>query len=104
MPLDRRAFLVGDTSGDGAENRNVPRTSWLLAGLGETVPGVTVNGLWASRMTAIAAASQMIAAGDANLVVAGEGECLADASESACVTIGKHACKHRVAPGVLLDQ
>lgn len=28
-------------------------------------------------------------------------DCLDDASESACVEIGKHACKHRVARGLV---
>ena len=30
--------------------------------------------------------------------------CLAGHSESTCVTIGKRACKHRVAPGVVFGQ
>jgi acetyl-CoA acetyltransferase family protein len=43
----------------------------LLAGLPQSVPGFTVNRLCASGLTAIATARQMIAAGDADLVVAG---------------------------------
>ena len=43
----------------------------LLAGLPQTIPGFTVNRLCASGMTAIATARQMIAVGDADVVVAG---------------------------------
>ena len=43
----------------------------LLAGLPQSVPGFTVNRLCASGLTAIATARQMIAAGDADVVVAG---------------------------------
>lgn len=63
--------VFGNTNGAGEENRNVARMAWLLAGFPETVPGMTVNRLCASGMSSIAAAAQMIAAGDADLVVAG---------------------------------
>jgi acetyl-CoA acetyltransferase family protein len=43
----------------------------LLAGLPDTIPGFTVNRLCASGLTAVITARQMIAAGDADLVVAG---------------------------------
>ncbi|MDN5594895.1 MAG: thiolase family protein, partial [Brevibacterium sp.] len=51
--------------------RNVARMAVLLAGLPESVPGFTVNRLCASGLTAITTARQMIAAGDADVVVAG---------------------------------
>ncbi|TLP99125.1 acetyl-CoA C-acyltransferase [Nesterenkonia salmonea] len=70
-PTDVDEVILGNANGAGEENRNVARMSWLLAGFPETVPGVTVNRLCASGMSAIAIASQMIAAGDADLVVAG---------------------------------
>ncbi|GGE78250.1 thiolase family protein [Nesterenkonia cremea] len=63
--------VFGNTNGAGEENRNVARMSWLLAGFPDTVPGMTVNRLCASGMSAIATGSQMIAAGDADLVLAG---------------------------------
>ena len=55
----------------GEDNRNVARMAVLLAGLPETVAGVTVNRLCASGLTAVIAASHAIAAGDGDLFVAG---------------------------------
>jgi 3-oxoadipyl-CoA thiolase len=55
----------------GEDNRNVARMAVLLAGLPETVPGVTLNRLCASGLSAIVSACHAIAAGDADLVVAG---------------------------------
>jgi len=43
----------------------------LLAGLPDAVPGITVNRLCASGMSAITMAAQAIRAGDADLIVAG---------------------------------
>ncbi|GFZ77105.1 acetyl-CoA C-acyltransferase [Nesterenkonia alkaliphila] len=63
--------IFGNANGAGEENRNVARMGWLLAGFEDTVPGVTVNRLCASGMSAIAQAHHMIAAGAADLVVAG---------------------------------
>ncbi|TLP94203.1 acetyl-CoA C-acyltransferase, partial [Nesterenkonia salmonea] len=64
--------LWGTTAnGAGEENRNVARMAWLLAGFEDAVPGITVNRLCASGMSAIAQAQQMIAAGAADVVVAG---------------------------------
>lgn len=63
--------IIGNTNGAGEDNRNVARMAWLLAGFPETVPGFTVNRLCASGMTAIALASQMVALGQADIVVAG---------------------------------
>ena len=63
--------ILGNANGAGEENRNVARMSWLLAGFEDTVPGITVNRLCASGMSAIASAQQMIAAGAADIVVAG---------------------------------
>ncbi|RJN32824.1 acetyl-CoA C-acyltransferase [Nesterenkonia natronophila] len=63
--------ILGNSNGAGEENRNVARMAWLLAGFEDTVPGITVNRLCASGLSAIAQAQQMIAAGAADLVVAG---------------------------------
>lgn len=63
--------VFGNANGAGEENRNVARMAWLLAGYPDTVPGITVNRLCASGMSAIALASQMIRSGDADLVIAG---------------------------------
>lgn len=63
--------VMGNANGAGEENRNVARMAWLLAGYPLSVPGITVNRLCASGMSAIVLASQMIRAGDADIVVAG---------------------------------
>ena len=63
--------ILGNANGAGEENRNVARMAWLLNGYPDEVPGITVNRLCASGLSAITLASQMIRAGDADLVVAG---------------------------------
>ncbi len=63
--------ILGNANGAGEENRNVARMAWLLAGLPDTVSGLTVNRLCASGMSAISLAADMIRAGSADLVVAG---------------------------------
>ncbi len=55
----------------GEDNRNVARMGALLAGLPESVAGVTVNRLCASGLSAVISASHAIAAGDGDLFVAG---------------------------------
>ncbi len=63
--------ILGAANQAGEDNRNVARMAVLLAGLPDDVPGITVNRLCASGMSAIQLASQAIRAGDADLVVAG---------------------------------
>jgi acetyl-CoA acetyltransferase family protein len=55
----------------GEDNRNVARMGVLLAGLPVEVPGATVNRLCGSGMEAIGAAARAIAAGDADICLAG---------------------------------
>ncbi|TMM13298.1 MAG: thiolase family protein [Actinobacteria bacterium] len=55
----------------GEDNRNVARMAALLAGLPQSVAGVTVNRLCASGLTAVAAACHAVMAGDGDLFVAG---------------------------------
>ena len=55
----------------GEDNRNVARMGALLAGLPESVAGVTVNRLCASGLTAVVGACHAIMAGDGDLFVAG---------------------------------
>ncbi|AIK84280.1 beta-ketoadipyl CoA thiolase [Corynebacterium glutamicum] len=63
--------ILGNANGAGEENRNVARLAWLLAGYPDTVPGITVNRLCASGMSAIALATAMVESGQADVVVAG---------------------------------
>ncbi|HVB43396.1 MAG TPA: acetyl-CoA C-acyltransferase [Streptosporangiaceae bacterium] len=58
----------------GEDNRNVARMGVLLAGLPVEIPGATVNRLCGSGMEAIAAAARAIAAGDADICIAGGAE------------------------------
>jgi 3-oxoadipyl-CoA thiolase len=55
----------------GEDNRNVARMALLLAGLPETIPGITVNRLCASGLNAVGAAAQAIRAGEIDLAIAG---------------------------------
>lgn len=63
--------ILGAANQAGEDNRNVARMAVLLAGLPDDIPGLTVNRLCASGMSAIALAAQAIRAGDAELLVAG---------------------------------
>ncbi|KAF1307458.1 3-Oxoadipyl-CoA thiolase [Pseudomonas sp. SG-MS2] len=55
----------------GEDNRNVARMALLLAGLPESIPGVTLNRLCASGMDAIGTAFRAIASGEMELAIAG---------------------------------
>jgi acetyl-CoA C-acetyltransferase len=55
----------------GEDNRNVARMSALLAGLPQTVPGMTLNRLCGSGMDAVGSAARAIRAGEAQLMIAG---------------------------------
>src|SRR5256885_9683482 len=55
----------------GEDNRNVARMAALLAGLPESVAGVTGNRLCASGLSAVVAACHAVAAADGDLFVAG---------------------------------
>lgn len=63
--------ILGAANQSGEDNRNVARMAVLLAGLPDHVPGITVNRLCASGMSAIILASQIVRASDADLVIAG---------------------------------
>jgi len=70
-PAEIEDVYFGCANQAGEDNRNVARMAALLAGLPETVAGVTVNRLCASGLSAIVAACHAIAAGDGDLFVAG---------------------------------
>jgi 3-oxoadipyl-CoA thiolase len=63
--------VLGCANQAGEDNRNVARMAALLAGLPDSVPGVTVNRLCASGLEAIGYAARAIASGQADLVIAG---------------------------------
>src|SRR6187455_2183962 len=62
---------LGCANQAGEDNRNVARFAALLAGLPDSVAGVTVNRLCASGLSAIVGACHAIRAGDGELFVAG---------------------------------
>jgi acetyl-CoA acyltransferase len=63
----------------GEDNRNIARMAVLLAGVPETVPGATLNRLCASGLEAVTTAARAIAAGEADIVVAGGSESMSRA-------------------------
>src|SRR6516162_10411950 len=67
--LDEVFFGCANQAGE--DNRNVARMALLLAGLPETVPGLTINRLCASGLNAVGAAAQAIKAGEIDLAIAG---------------------------------
>jgi len=63
--------VFGCANQAGEDNRNVARMGLLLAGLPVSVPGVTVNRLCGSGLSAVADAARAVAAGEVDLVIAG---------------------------------
>jgi len=62
---------LGCANQAGEDNRNVARMALLLAGLPESVPGVTVNRLCASGLQAVGEAARAIRAGEIDFAIAG---------------------------------
>jgi 3-oxoadipyl-CoA thiolase len=62
---------LGCANQAGEDNRDVARMAVLLAGLPQSVPGVTLNRLCASGLSAVVSACHAVVAGDADLAVAG---------------------------------
>ncbi|MBH3461094.1 MULTISPECIES: 3-oxoadipyl-CoA thiolase [Pseudomonas] len=63
--------FLGCANQAGEDNRNVARMALLLAGLPESIPGVTLNRLCASGMDAVGTAFRAIASGEMELAIAG---------------------------------
>ena len=70
-PAEIEDVYLGCANQSGEDNRNVARMAALLAGLPESVAGVTVNRLCASGLSAIVGAAHAILAGEGDLFVAG---------------------------------
>ncbi len=73
---------LGCANQAGEDNRNVARMALLLAGLPETVAGVTVNRLCASGLNAVNQAARAIMAGEGDVFVAGGVESMSRAPYS----------------------
>ncbi len=67
--LDEVFFGCANQSGE--DNRNVARMALLLAGLPDSVPGVTINRLCASGLNAVGDAARAIRAGEMDFAIAG---------------------------------
>ena len=67
--LDEVFFGCANQSGE--DNRNVARMALLLAGLPDTIPGVTVNRLCASGLNAVGDATRAIRSGEMDFAIAG---------------------------------
>src|ERR687887_2515997 len=70
-PAQIEDVYFGAANQAGEDNRNVARMAALLAGLPDSVAGVTVNRLCASGLSAVVGACHAVAAGDADIAVAG---------------------------------
>jgi 3-oxoadipyl-CoA thiolase len=63
--------VLGCANQAGEDNRNVARMAALLAGLPDSVPGLTVNRLCASGLNAVGDAARAIRAGEMDFAIAG---------------------------------
>jgi len=63
--------IMGCANQAGEDNRNIARMGLLLGGLPQTVPGITVNRLCASGLSAVNQAARSIQVGDAEVMIAG---------------------------------
>jgi 3-oxoadipyl-CoA thiolase len=63
--------VLGCANQAGEDNRNVARMALLLAGIPESVPGITVNRLCASGLNAIGDAARAIRCGETDFAIAG---------------------------------
>jgi 3-oxoadipyl-CoA thiolase len=70
-PKEIDDVFMGCANQAGEDNRNVARMAVLLAGLPESVPGVTVNRLCASGLEAVNQAARAIALGEMEMAIAG---------------------------------
>ncbi len=80
--LDAKAVdevILGCANQAGEDNRNVARMALLLAGLPDSVPGITVNRLCASGMSAVGMAANAIQVGEGRLMIAGGAESMSRA-------------------------
>lgn len=70
-PAQIEDVVVGCGLPEGATGHNVARNAALDAGFGDAVPGMTINRYCGSGISAISIAANRIAAGEADIVVAG---------------------------------
>lgn len=71
--------VIGNTNQAGEDARNVARHAGLLAGLPESVAGITVNRLCGSGLAATLDAARMVTVGEGELIVSGGTESMSRA-------------------------
>ncbi len=81
-PATIEEVYLGCANQAGEDNRNVARMALLLAGLPESVAGVTINRLCASGLNAINQAARAIKAGEGEAFIAGGVESMSRAPYS----------------------
>ncbi|MEQ3636724.1 3-oxoadipyl-CoA thiolase [Alcanivorax sp.] len=71
--------VIGNTNQAGEDARNVARHAGLLAGLPQSVAGITVNRLCGSGLAATLDAARMVTVGEGELIIAGGTESMSRA-------------------------
>jgi acetyl-CoA acyltransferase len=81
-PADIQDVIIGCSFPEAEQGQNIARIASLLAGLPDSVPGITVNRYCSSGLNAIAMAANVIATGQADVMLAGGVESMS------CVPLG----------------
>jgi acetyl-CoA C-acetyltransferase len=81
--------ILGCVDTLGPQAGDIARTAWLVAGLPEHVPGVTVDRQCGSSQQALHFAAQAVASGTAELVVAGGVQNMSMVPIAAAMTVGE---------------
>jgi len=79
LPADIEEVFAGAANQAGEDNRNTARMAALLAGMPDSVAGVTINRLCASGLEAMVQAARAIAVGEGHVYLAGGAESMSRA-------------------------
>ncbi|TDC71561.1 acetyl-CoA C-acetyltransferase [Actinomadura sp. GC306] len=81
--------ILGCTETIGSQAGDIARTAWLVAGLPDHVPGVTIDRQCGSSQQAVHFAAQGVMSGTADLIVAGGVQNMSAIPISAAMTVGE---------------
>jgi acetyl-CoA C-acetyltransferase len=95
--------LIGAASASGEQGYNVARTTLLLAGIAETVPGVTVNRFCASSLQTLRMAFHAIVAGEGEQYLAAGVESVSRAGLGAAPDYERRHPRLDGSPGSICD-